>query len=112
MRALKTVVIALGVVLVAAFGLLIFGLSQNWHRLADAPRPSADASQAPSARAGEVRSWGKANLPLDPQTQVENMVAAGNLVVLQVTVTEGQQQLLVVDPAHGTLIGTFAFGGP
>ncbi len=102
MRALKTIVIALGIALVAGFGLLVFGLTQNWHRLTDAAtRPAADA-----------RAWGRVSLGQPPLTQIQSMVAAGDLVVVQIGRPSGEQQLFVLDPARGTVVGRFTVGEP
>ena len=100
MRALKTIVIGLGATLVAGFGLLVFGLTQNWHRLTDGPTPTA------------TRNWGTAALNLPAQSRVQSVTASGNLVVIHVQGQAGDERLMVLDPTRGTLIGTFAVTQP
>ena len=103
MRALKITVVVLSLALLGGFGLLVFGLSQNWHRLGEAPR----------ADIATPRSWGEVNLRQAAGTRVLGVTASGNLVLLQVEDASGAgQRLLVLDPARGAVIGTFVVGGP
>lgn len=102
MKALKTIVITLGVVLAGGFGLLIYGLTQNWHRAAD-PAPTT-AARAP-VTAG---SWGPVTLG-NPNERIAGVTASGDLLVVQLT--EGQtSRLLVVDPRSGRVLGSFTAG--
>lgn len=101
MQALKTIVITLGVVLVAGFGLLIYGLTQNWHRLTDVAKPAS------------LRSWGEVAPAAGPAT-VRAMTAVDNLLVVQVEEGAGdtaRTKLLVLDPATGATVGTFVVPG-
>ncbi len=103
MRALKTIVVVLGVLLIGGLGLLVYGLSRNWHRLE--PRPVA-ASVPPPA------GWGRVALGLPAGSHVGEMTAAGNLLVVRVTnAAGGDERLLVLDPATGAVVGTFALTG-
>ena len=101
MQTLKTIVIALGVVLVAGFSLLIFGLSQNWHRATDA---------APSVRAPAAGStWGA--VPLGAVNErIVGVTASGDLIVVQLATDQGSR-LVVVDPRNGRVVGAFIAGG-
>jgi hypothetical protein len=102
MRALKTIVIGLGVALVVGFGLLIYGLTQNWHRLAGTARLGA----------GQGAGWGDVMLGQPAASRLRAMAAVGNHLVLHVVDTEGaRERLLVVDPASGALVGTFWMTG-
>lgn len=100
MQTLKTIVIALGVVLVAGFGLLIFGLSQNWHRATDA----APVPQAPAAGS----TWGTVPLGAAPE-KIVGVTASGDLIVVQLATDQGSR-LVVVDPRNGRVVGTFVTG--
>jgi hypothetical protein len=101
MQALKTIVITLGVVIVAGFGLLIYGLTQNWHR---SVTPSA--ALQPAAPAG---TWGSVTLG-NPNERITGVTASGDLLVVQLS--DGQaNRLLVVDPRSGKVVGAFAAGG-
>jgi len=103
MRALKTIVFTLGALVIVAFGLLVYGLSQNWHRLSGPPsgsQPAAAAAKAPAA------AWGHVGLGQPADSRIESVTAAGNLIVLQV-VSGGDERLVVLDPASGAVVGTF-----
>jgi|GEM_PF-2547122 len=108
MQALKTIVITLGAVIVAGFGLLIYGLTQNWHRSVTPPpavQPAAPAVQS-TAPAG---SWGSVTLG-NPNERITGVTASGDLLVVQLS--DGQaNRLLVVDPRSGQVVGAFAAGG-
>jgi hypothetical protein len=104
MRAVKTIVIVMSVVLVAGFGLLIFGLTQNWHR--------ATEPAAPVVTAGSLRAWGSVGLGQPPGSKVVGMTASGNLVVLHLTLPDGNDRIVVVDPARGAVTGTFGVTQP
>lgn len=103
MRALKTIVFVLGLLVVGAFGLLVYGLSQNWHRLT-APAPATTAPAATSR--GAVAAWGHVDLGQPADTRVQSVTTAGNLVVVRVT-SGGDERLIVLDPATGSVVGTF-----
>ncbi len=103
MRALKTIVFTLGGLVIVAFGLLVYGLSQNWHRLSSPPSagsPSVAAVIAPAA------TWGHVGLGQPADSRIQSVTAAGSLIVLQV-VSGGDERLVVLDPASGTVVGTF-----
>lgn len=100
MRAIKTIVVVLGALIIVAFGLLVYGLSQNWQR---ASRPATTATAAPAA----VKTWGRANLGLPADSHIQSVTPAGNLVVVHV-VSGSEERLLVLDPATGTVVGTFS----
>ena len=108
MRALKTIVFVLGLLVVGAFGLLVYGLSQNWHRLtAPSAATTAPAAMTPAGKTGAaVAAWGQVGLGQPPDTRIQSVTTAGNLVVVQVT-SGGDERLIVLDPTTGTLVGTF-----
>lgn len=103
MRALKTIVVALGALIVVAFGFLVYGLSQNWHRM-NAPAPAATAS------VGKPATWGRVGLGQPPDSRIQSVTPAGNLVVVQV-VSGSDERLMVLDPASGSVVGSFAVTG-
>lgn len=101
MQALKTIVITLGAVLVAGIGLLIYGLTQNWHRLGDAAKPAG------------TRNWGEVALGGGPAT-VRAMTAIEGFLVVQIEEGAGdgvRTRLLVLDPATGVTVGAFVVPG-
>lgn len=102
MQALKTIVISLGAALVVGFGLLIYGLTQNWHRLTEAPKTS------PSRNWGEVVLGGTGPATIRGMTAVE-----GRLVVQIEEIERGapRTRLVVLDPASGAMLGSFIVPG-
>jgi hypothetical protein len=101
MHTLKTIVIALGVVLVAGFGLLIYGLTQNWHRAAEAP---SSAVRPPIAGS----TWGSVSLG-GANERITSVTVSGDLIVVQLTADQGSR-LVVVDPRNGRVVGSFVTG--
>ncbi len=99
MRALKTIVITLGALVILAFGLLVYGLSQNWHRLSTPSQPAATA-KTPAA------TWGHVGLGQPADSRIQSVTPAGSLIVVQV-VSGGDERLVVLDPASGAVVGTF-----
>jgi hypothetical protein len=104
MRALKTIVITLGVVLLGGMGLLIYGLSQNWHRAADAPPRPGPAVTAPLAT-----GWGRVALGDATGSRVGALTAAGDLVAVHLRGERGDR-VVIVDPRTGSVVGTFTVG--
>ena len=103
MHALKTIVIALGVILVSGFGLLIYGLTQNWHRAGDTPQ--AVRTPGPSGMAWGPVTLGTAN------ERITSVTASGDLVIIQLSGGQGSR-LLVLDPRNGRVTGSFVVGAP
>lgn len=99
MRVLKTIVIGLGAVLVLGFGLLIYGLTQNWHRV---------VGPAPRLTVGSAAGWGAVALQQPPAARLRAVTAAGDLVVLHVGEDDAaRDRLIVLNPASGAVVGTF-----
>jgi len=102
MQALKTIVITLGAVLVAGFGLLVYGLTQNWHRATETA-PASRASGAGSA-------WG--TVPIGAAGErIVGVTPSGDLVVVQLASEQGGSRLVVVDPRSGRVLGSIVTGG-
>ncbi len=111
MRALKTIVVALGALIIAAFGILVYGLSQNWHRLNAPPGATATTAPGPAAVPGKSPAvWGRVDLGQPADSHIQSVTSAGNLVVVQVA-SGSDERLVVLDPATGAIVGTFAVTG-
>jgi hypothetical protein len=96
MRAIKGLVVFLGVLLVAGLGLLGYGL------YAKKP-PNKGMSPAP---AGVTAEFGAVSVPVPAGSRIEQMTSAGERVVLRLS-GPGPEHLLVVDPAQGRVVGSF-----
>ena len=106
MRALKIVVVVLGIAVLAAFATLVTVISTRGGRGAEGGQPSA--GMRPPLHA----SWGRAMLDQPSGTRIQSVTASGNLIVLQLyTQSPGQdERLVVLDPATGAVSGIFVLG--
>ena len=99
MHALKTIVISLSVALILGLGLLVYGLTQNWHRMAGTAPP------VPAA------GWGSVALQQAPEARLRAVTAAGDTLALHVSEADGaRDRVIVVNPANGAVLGTFWIG--
>lgn len=116
MRALKVIVILLGLIIAGGLGLLVYGLSQGWHQNArsDAPAQLAavpDSVQGQGAQERGAQGWGRVVADRAPGARLKNMTGAGDLVVAHIEDEGGANaRLLVLNPRTGAVVGVFAFG--
>jgi hypothetical protein len=122
MRLLKTLVIAMGILLVVGFGALIYVIAGRL--AAPKPTPVATAPVLPVPQAekppepvalpkvGEALpqhftpSFGEQALVLPPGARISDFSAGGDRLVLRVIMADQTQQLVVVDLNTGAMIGT------
>ena len=97
MKALKVLVLLMTLLLVAGLGLVGYGVL---NRTPHAKAGRADASATPAADFGEVA------VPLPVGARIEQLVVAGDRVVLRL-VGAGPERLVVLDPAAGRVAGGF-----
>ncbi len=100
MQAIKALVFAMAILLVAGIALLGYGLYSKSRKLTGEPAPVAAAPPAGVA-------FGELSVPLAPGAEVEDMeTVAGRLAV---RVREGEAvRIIVLDPLTGSVSGTFA----
>ena len=115
MHAIKAVVALMGVLLLLGLGLLGYGLYVKSREIrqvgqvgATAPATSERAASVPAG----VLDFGTIRLDLPPGAAIRQMAAAGDRIVLRVAAPDGEERLLVIDPARGRLTGTFLFPAP
>lgn len=125
MRLLKTLVIAMGLILVVAFGALVIIVMNRMNAPkpapaasvavsppAAAPAPAATPAPLPGPVAGQslpthfTPSFGEQSLVLPPGARISDFSTGGDRVVLRVIMADQSQQLVVVDLNTGALIGT------
>ena len=94
MRALKILVVVMGVLLVIGFAGLIAGIAAKLSR--DRPGASAERPFAASA------------IDIPPGARIETMTASSNRLILDLALPDGGRQLVVVDLATGDRLGTIA----
>ncbi|MBF0304991.1 MAG: hypothetical protein HQL41_05010 [Alphaproteobacteria bacterium] len=95
MRMLKGLVIVMTLLLVGGVAMLGYGLSNRVGR---------------SAAAVGDGTFGTLGLDLPPGASVEQMVVADGRVVLRLSGPDGQQRLIMLDPATGRHLGTVLLG--
>lgn len=94
MKALKTLVIVMGVMLAAGMGLLVWGV---------ASRIGGQGSAPPAKSAAE---FGDIPLPLSPGERIDSVGYAADRVIVRVTGT-GRDRIIVLDPQKGRIAGSF-----
>jgi hypothetical protein len=97
MKALKALVIGMGLLIVLGLGLVGFGLYRNSHQM-PAPIPIARTA-APGYFATE--------LPVPAGERLEQMVTAGDRIILRFT-GSGDERILVIDPHNGQITGSIS----
>lgn len=100
MRAIKGLVVFLGVLLLAGLGLLGYGL---YSKAPVKGTPSA-ASVAPAV--APVADFGQLAVPVPAGSRIEQMMVAGERVVLRLS-GGGPERILVLDPGQGKVAGGF-----
>jgi len=102
--ALKAAVIVMGVLIVAGMGFLVYGLSVGLHKatvtdgevLTEAPPPITTA----------LAQFGDINIDLPEGAQVEDYKIQGDRLIVSISIFGGGIQLIIVDLASGSRLGT------
>ncbi len=106
MQSIKAVVIALAIVLLLGTGALIGVMVE---RLAGtSSRVNAPAATTPRTAPSPPLAGGFGQLPLDRPagSHVRAMAAVGTLLVVHLGGEGGGEELVVIDPARGMVLGT------
>jgi len=108
-RALGLLVAGLGACVVIAFVIVIAAV------LTRKPAPEIASPRSllsPPLEADGRTAWGRVALDQPAGTRIQSVTASGAFIVLQLyTASLGQdERLVVLDPASGRLVGTFAIG--
>ncbi|MGE5547332.1 MAG: hypothetical protein ACM33T_10570 [Solirubrobacterales bacterium] len=97
MKALKALVLVMGLLLVAGLGLLGYGLTKQ---------SGKGRVGGPVAATSAATEFGAVGVPVPPGSRVEQALVAGERVVLRLT-GAGAERFVVLDPAGGRVAGTF-----
>lgn len=101
MKAIKGLVVFMGVLLVAGLALLGYGLYSK------APMKGTSSAVTSASLAGaSVAEFGNVAVPVPAGTRIEQMMVAGERVVLRLS-GGGPERVLVLDPRRGTVAGSF-----
>jgi hypothetical protein len=104
MRALKAVVLALGVLCAGAFGALV------WLVVSGTGARTASAPAAAPGPAATARGWGEVALGLPAGSRIEAIAAAGETLAIHARLPDGADRIVVVDPRTGTPLGRIVPG--
>jgi hypothetical protein len=106
MRALKAVVLSLGALCVAAFGVLVYLVVAGiGDKQAAAPSPAVPSATGIAAPPLAGLRWNDLLLGQPPGTRIVGVVSAGGLLAIHVEAPGGAGSVLLVDPASGQLRG-------
>jgi hypothetical protein len=98
MKALKTLVIAMGLLIVVGIGFVGYGLTRNKQ-----PATTVTTSVASDGKGGFFTS----ELPVPRGAHLEQVTSTGDRVVLRFSAPEGEK-LVLLDAHSGQLAGTIA----
>ncbi|HUK11077.1 MAG TPA: hypothetical protein VLX09_24640 [Stellaceae bacterium] len=97
MRALKILVVVMGVALVAGLAVIIGTIAY---------RASHMGTAAALATPGRPHAFGNATVRLPPDASIVEMQGVGSRLVLRLKRSDGSQALLVLDSDSGNVLGT------
>ena len=126
MRLLKTLVIAMGLILVVAFGALVIIVMNRMNApkpqpaasvfVPTPPKPAPAVAETPATPlpplAGQslpqhfTPNFGEQSLVLPPGARISDFSAGGDRLVVRIIMADQTQQLVVVDLNTGAMIGT------
>ena len=98
MRALKVLVVVMGVMLIAGVGVVIVTIMT---RLTQKP-----AASLPAAAEARPVPFGSATIALPAGARVIEMQSAGRRLALHLRRADGSEALVILDPDTGTALGT------
>jgi len=100
MRALKILVVVMGVALVAGLAVIIATIAYL------ASHMGTSAALATPEPLGRPHAFGNATVRLPPDASIVEMQGVGSRLVLRLKRSDGSQALLVLDPDSGNVLGT------
>jgi len=104
LRALKTLVIVLGILIVAGLGLVGYVLVKRGLNSAP-PQPVASAA-APAAPIAAETPYGPIAIELPAGAKIASTHVTGGRLVVELAMPNGAERVLALDLADGRLIGT------
>ncbi|MBC7905667.1 MAG: hypothetical protein H7Y60_02840 [Rhodospirillaceae bacterium] len=99
MKAIKALVVFMGILLVAGLGMIGYGVATKTGKPDMVAKP---VSAAPVAGA----QFGEITIPVPAGARLDQTLVVGQMVVLRVT-GAGTERLIVLDPADGRITGSF-----
>jgi hypothetical protein len=108
MKAIKSAVLIMSLLLVGGIALLVYGLST---RRGGHPGAGAAPEQA-QAQVGPARPFGTVAVALPAGGRVAQMTVAGDRILVRVATGAGEEQIVVLDPQGGRELGRFVLDAP
>ena len=108
LKGLKVLVVVLGVLIVVLFGVLVAGMISRIGGLGKSPEPDTDASAVPATAAEAVAPFGAASLRRPPGAELKDVMTSGGLLFFHFHAVDGQDTVVVFDPARRATIGEVA----
>ena len=101
MKAIKALVLFMGILIVAGLGVLGYGLSQQPDDKAAAP------TEITVSGTGGESFFGTVSVTLPTGSRIEQVLVAGERVVLRIIGGADGERLVVLDPRSGAIAGSF-----
>jgi hypothetical protein len=108
MRALKIAVVVMGVMIVVGLAVIAATIVGRLGGKTAEPEPAVTMSLAPGAVPGTpLATFDPANVPLPAGSHLQQIVPAGDRLVLHLAGEGGRDVLMVLDMAGGRVLGSF-----
>jgi len=106
MRALKALVIVMGVLIIVGMALVGYTIVKRTSAPDTASRAGIEAPAQQAAGAPARAPYGPIGIDLPPGSRVVRTTATDRRLVVEVELSSGGERLLIIDPTSGALIGT------
>ena len=111
LRALKILVIAMGVVIVIGTAVVIITIFQrasiNWSESSAQSTDQAPVSQTHAPGHASPAGFGIRALEIPRESEIIDMVAQDNRLIVRLKLVDGSRQILILDTMTGYQIGVF-----
>ncbi|WP_156816310.1 hypothetical protein [Oceanibaculum indicum] len=104
MRALKIAVVVMGVMIVVGLAVIAATIVGRLGGKTEEPEPAVTMSLAPGA---PLTTFDPATVPLPAGSRLQQIVPAGDRLVLHLAGEGGRNVLMVLDMAGGRVLGSF-----
>ncbi len=105
MRALKALVIVMGVLILAGMGLVAYGIVKR-AAIPERPAQPVAAPAPPATSSAAARPYGPVEISLPSGARIARTRTSGERLIVELELADGGERFLVVDLATGGLVGT------